>query len=197
MPSMSSSFVRRTACRLAPLAAALLLGGCSSLPSLPSVSSLLPDVRGADSFLGLITPYRMDIVQGNVVTKEQAALVKPGMGRNQVRDILGSPMLADLFHADRWDYVFTIRRPGTDAQRRSVVAYFKDDKLDRLEAPDLPSEKEFVASLANRRAESGKVPTLELTAEQRQALPPPAKPPAAPAAEPMGAVRPYPPLEPV
>lgn len=197
MPLLSSAPVRCLLIRLCPVAAALLLGGCSSLPSLPSVSSLLPDVRGADSFLGLVTPYRMDIVQGNVVTKEQAALIKPGMGRNQVRDILGSPMLTDLFHADRWDYVFTIRRPGTDAQRRSVVAYFKDDKLDRLEAPDLPSEKEFVASLANRRAETGKTPTLELTAEQRQALPPPAKPPAAPPAEPVGAVRTYPPLEPV
>ena len=80
--------------------------------------------------LGVITPYRIDIVQGNVVTKEQLALVKPGMTREQVRDMLGSPLLTDVFHADRWDYIFTIRRPGAQPQRRSIVAQFKGDRLD-------------------------------------------------------------------
>ena len=149
----------------------------------------------SESFLGLVTPYRMDIVQGNVVTKEQAAQVKPGMSRAQLRDILGSPMLTDVFHADRWDYTFTIRRPGTEPQRRSVVAYFKDDKLERLEAPELPSEREFVASIS-RTPKAGKVPVLELTAEQKAALPVPPKADAAPTAQPQGAARSYPPLEP-
>ena len=78
--------------------------------------------QSTDSFLGFITPYRVEIVQGNAVTREQATRVKPGMTRAQVRDILGSPMLTDQFHADRWDYLFTIRRQGTEPQRRSVVA---------------------------------------------------------------------------
>jgi len=184
----TSSLVRRAArlpVALAPLL--LALGGCSMLPSLPSVSM-------ADSFLGVITPYRMDIVQGNVVTKEQAALVKPGMTRAQVRDILGSPMLADVFHVDRWDYIFTIRRPGTEPQRRDVVAFFKGEQLDRLEAPDLPSELEFVSAIS-RPLKPGKPPVLELSAEQKQALPKPA-PVAAEPVVPMGAVRTYPPLEP-
>ena len=172
------------------LALLLALGGCSMLPSLPS----LPTLTSGDTFLGLITPYRMDIVQGNVVTKEQAAQIKPGMARAQVRDILGSPMLTDLFHADRWDYVFTIRRPGTEPQRRAVVAYFKGDVLDRLEAPDLPGEREFVASISRPMA-ANKAPTLELTTEQKKALPLPAKP-ALESQAPMGATRSYPPLEP-
>ena len=176
--------------RITPLALLLALGGCSMLPALPS----LPSLTSGDSFAGLITPYRMDIVQGNVVTKEQVALVKPGMPRAQVRDLLGSPMLTDLFHADRWDYVFTIRRPGTEPQRRAVVAYFKGDVLDRLEAPELPSEREFVASIS-RPVTGNKVPTLELTPEQKKALPRPPPSPAA-AVVPMGAVRSYPPLEP-
>ena len=160
------------------------------LPSLPSLPSLTP----GDTFLGLITPYRMDIVQGNVVTREQVALVKPGMPRAQVRDILGSPMLTDMFHADRWDYVFTIRRQGTEPQRRTIVAYFKGDLLDKLDAPELPSEQEFVASISRVRA-PGKPPLLELTPEQKSALP---VPPAVPAAAvlPTGAIRTYPPLEP-
>ena len=104
------------------------------------------------SLLGLVTPYRIDIVQGNVVTKEQLALVRPGLTRVQVRDLLGSPLLADPFHADRWDYVFTIVRPGTQPQRRSVVVYFEGDRLAKIDAPDLPSEREFVALISRTSA---------------------------------------------
>src|SRR5512139_2141087 len=104
----------------AACAALAVLGGCTSLQS-------------EGNLLGVITPYRIDIVQGNVVTKEQLALVRPGMSRVQVRDVLGSPLVADVFHADRWDYVFTIRRPGTEPQRRSIVAYFEGDRLLRVE----------------------------------------------------------------
>lgn len=166
--------------RSAVLALALGAAGCSSLQS-------------SDSFLGVITPYRIDIVQGNVVTKEQAAQVKPGMTREQVRDILGSPMLTDIFHASRWDYVFTIKRPGTEPQRRSIVARFEGDTLKSLEAPELPSEQEFVASIS--RIKPGKAPELELTDAQKQALPKP-PPQASPEAQPTGPARTYPPLEP-
>ena len=108
-------------------AAAALLVGCTSLQS-------------TDNFLGLITPYRIDIVQGNAITSEMVAKVRPGLTRTQVRDLLGSPMLADPFHANRWDYVFTFRRPGSELQRRSVVAHFEGDVLKKLDAPTLPSE---------------------------------------------------------
>ena len=128
--------------RLALAAAVLLpLGGCSSW--VPKQTS--------ESFLGFITPYRMDIVQGNVVTKEQVAVIKPGMTRTQVRDILGSPMLTDPFHADRWDYIFSIRRKGTDYQQRSVVVWFNGDTMRSIEAPDLPSEREFIAAISLSR----------------------------------------------
>jgi outer membrane protein assembly factor BamE len=171
----------------------LAASGCSSLPSWASLPSL-PSLQSGESFLGLITPYRMDIVQGNVVTREQAAAIKPGMSRLQVRDILGSPMLTDLFHADRWDYVFTIKRPGTEPQRRALVVYFKDDKLERLDAPELPTEREFVASISRKQPER-QPPVLELTAEQKQALPRPPKAEPEPST-PAGAAREYPPLEP-
>lgn len=168
---------------LAVLAAAAALAGCAS-GTLKSSD---------DSLLGSITPYRIEIVQGNVLTREQVALVQPGMTRSQVRDILGSPLLTDVFHADRWDYIFTIKRSGAQAQRRSVVAFFEGERLQRLEAPELPSEQEFVNSISTARP-PGKPPVLELTLEQRRALPVPPK--AAPApAQPMGPVREYPPLE--
>jgi outer membrane protein assembly factor BamE len=105
-------------------------------------------------------------------------------------------MLADPFHADRWDYFFSIRRPGTGVKHRVVIATFKDNALERLVVPDdLPTEAEFVASVVPVRKD-GTPPALELTDEQRGKLPPPAPRPVAAAAEPAGPARAYPPLEP-
>lgn len=161
------------------LAAAALLAGCESL-------------QRTDSFLGVITPYRIDIVQGNAITREQAAMVRPGLTRLQVRDILGTPLIADPFHANRWDYIFSLRRPNTDVQRRSVVVHFDGDVVRSVEVPELPTEREFVASIS--RFKDLRAPKLELTDEERQALPAPARR-EAPPAEPVGPVRDYPPLE--
>ncbi len=178
----------RPASPRAALAAALAgvvgLAGCASLQS-------------SDSLFGVITPYRIEIVQGNVVTREQAEAVKPGMSRAQVRDILGSPLLTDIFHGDRWDYVFTIRRQGAEPQRRSIVAYFDGDRLLRMEAPELPSEREFVAAIDTAKT-ARTPPSLTLTEEQIRALPAPAPAPAASSAEAPAAppARSYPPLEP-
>jgi outer membrane protein assembly factor BamE len=155
------------------------LSGCQSL-------------QRTDSFLGFITPYRIDIVQGNVISKEQAALLKPGLTRLQVRDLLGTPLVTDPFHANRWDYIFTLRRPGAEAQRRSVVVEFEGDVVKSVQAPDLPSERDFVASIS--RTKDPRAPKLELSDDERKALPPPPRREVA-APEPMGPVRDYPPLE--
>ena len=167
------------------LALVLAMGGLSGCRTLLSSD---------DTLLGLITPYRVEVVQGNVLTQEQVAQVKPGMTRTQVRDVLGSPLLTDPFHADRWDYVFTIRRQGTEPQQRTVVAYFEGEALSRIEgAESLPNEREFVDSIDNSRAPRNTRP-LALTPEQMEKLPvPPA--PAASAAAPEGPARTYPPLE--
>jgi outer membrane protein assembly factor BamE len=171
--------MRRSLLLLAALATGTLLAGCESL-------------QRTDGLMGLITPYRIDIVQGNAITKEQAERVKPGLTRLQVRDILGTPLVSDPFHAGRWDYIFTLRRPGAEAQRRSVVVVFEGDTVKTVEAPDLPSEREFVASIS--RFKDPRAPKLELSEEERKALPLPARR-AAPPAEPVGPVREYPPLE--
>ena len=86
-------------------------------------------------------------------------------------------LLTDIFHADRWDYVFLIRRPGSSTQRLALIATFEGDVLQRLEAAEgrLPTEEEFVASLAPASAKSAPpAPVLELTPAQMQALPRPA-----------------------
>lgn len=155
-----------------------------------------PALLGVAAFLTLpgctaLQPYRAPVVQGNVVTREQVAVLRPGMSRIQVRDILGTPLLTSLFHADRWDYVFTLRQQGREPQARRVTVYFKGDTLERFEADELPSEREFVATLG--RQQPPKVPVLEATPEQLQAYPAPA-PAQTSALPPLPAS--YPPLEP-
>ena len=162
------------------LTVALTLGACGSFDN---ASTRLANV---------VTPYKIDIVQGNFVSREQAAALKEGMSRSQVRDILGTPLLTPIFHADRWDYVFTITRQGVQAQARRVTIFFKGDALLRVEADVLPTEAEFVASLDSGR-KAGKVPLLEAPEASLQATP---VPPAVAAPKALPPLRDsYPPLE--
>lgn len=162
---------------------------------LPSWASL-PSVTG-EKVLGVLTPYRVEVVQGNVLTKEMVARVKPGMPKAQVRDLLGSPLLTDVFHESRWDYVFTINRQGAPYQQRLVVAHFDGDRLKELTVPaDLPAENDFVAAI-NTFKPDRKQPKLELSESERAAVPPPKRSAetAPTAAEGPAPGRTYPPLD--
>jgi outer membrane protein assembly factor BamE len=144
--------------------------------------------------LDKLTPYKIEVVQGNVVTRERVKALQVGMSRDQVVDILGTPLLTDPFHADRWDYVFTIRRPNAPFVQRSVVLTFEADKLKTIEAPELPDEREFVALIDPYKAPKT-TPKLSLSESEKAALPQP-KPRANTGAEPIpGPQRSYPPLE--
>ncbi|MEO8300051.1 MAG: outer membrane protein assembly factor BamE [Burkholderiales bacterium] len=176
----TSGFLRRASC------AALLSGalvGCAS------------SIDGGGP-LNWIKPYRIEVVQGNVVTAEMAANLAPGLTRDQVRSVLGSPLLADLFHNDRWDYVFIIRRQGATYQQRRVTVYFSDDRVSRFEADSLPSERDFVASIDVHKPDR-KILPLELDEARLRTLPLPTAQAVAPAPAASGPQRTYPPLEPV
>jgi outer membrane protein assembly factor BamE len=139
--------------------------------------------------------YKPDVVQGNFVSREQVQALRAGMPRQAVRDVLGTPLVTSLFHADRWDYAFTIRRQGAESQQRRFSVFFKGDVLDRIEGDALPTEAEFAAKLDTRRAPS-KVPELKATEADLAKFP--AKPAnAAGAAQPAAPAGPvtYPPLE--
>ena len=112
-----------------------------------------------------VTPYRVEVVQGNFVSKEQVQALRPGMSRNQVKDILGTPLIASVFHADRWDYAFTIQRKGTQPQQRKLSVFFQNDAFFRAEGEDLPSESEFAERLSVPE-DRKKVPRLQATAQE-------------------------------
>jgi outer membrane protein assembly factor BamE len=147
----------------------------------------------------IVTPYQIDVVQGNVITREQIEALKPGLPRQGVRDMLGTPLLQSVFHADRWDYVFTLRHKGDEPQLRKLTVYFKNDVVERFDADPMPSEAEFVTSLDAGR-KSAKVPVLQATEESLQKFKESAKtvaPAAASASTSPALPASYPPLEPV
>jgi outer membrane protein assembly factor BamE len=80
--------------------------------------------------------YRMDVQQGNLLDVEQVDQVEVGMTRSQVRFLLGTPMVIDAFDANRWDYVYTLRRGHErHVTRRHLVVWFDGDKVARVEEP--------------------------------------------------------------
>ena len=181
LPTMNLS---RQSMALCLTTVSLLLAACSTIDD--------PLARA----IRKVTPYRVEVVQGNFVSKEQVQALRVGMGRNQVKEILGTPLIASVFHADRWDYAFTIVRKGTQPQQRQLSVYFKDDLYVRYEGDDLPSESEFAERIAvpeDRKV----VPRLEATPKElekfQKNMPAPSTTSTKPSAPP--ADKAYPPLE--
>jgi outer membrane protein assembly factor BamE len=182
MPAFSSR-AARLALATAAIGAGVVATGCGSFDS------------ATQRFASSITPYKIEVVQGNFVSREQVEALKPGMGRGQVRDILGTPLVTSVFHADRWDYIFTLKRQGVPSQERRLTVYFKGDVFDRVEGDTMPTEAEFVSTLDNKRR-GAKVPVLEASEESLKRFNPGRNASAAPAPapEPPTAAS-YPPLE--
>lgn len=78
--------------------------------------------------------YRIDIQQGNLLDDDDISQVDLGMTRSQVQFLLGTPMIADSFHRDRWDYAYYFRRGRSgESIRRWFVVYFENDRVSRIE----------------------------------------------------------------
>ena len=117
--------------KLFPLVA--LLAGCSYVPMVPGIS-----------------PFKIDIQQGNYVTQDMVAKVNPGMSKAQVRFALGTPLIVDPFHNDRWDYVYELQKRGRIVEHRRIIAVFQDDKLvsiDGVAAPAAPGSNTGAGSI--------------------------------------------------
>jgi outer membrane protein assembly factor BamE len=98
----------------------------------------------------IFKPYVPDVVQGNFISSEQYASLKLGMTREQVRQIMGTPLMASYFHANRWDYVFEFKREGeTIGKERRVTLFFQGDQLIKFGGDTLPTEVELVAEIDN------------------------------------------------
>jgi len=104
-------------------------------------------VTKLQKFLWLFSPYRPDIQQGNFVSQEMLNQLKVGQTRDQVKFVLGTPLLADAFHTNRWDYPFYLARGNGELTTSRVTVYFKDDKVDHFDGGNLPTERDYINRL--------------------------------------------------
>jgi len=127
---------------------AALASDASKSASLANAGAQTTEGTKLQKFLWIFSPYRPDIQQGNFVSQEMLNQLKVGQSREQVRFLLGTPMLMDMFHADRWDYPFYLARGNGELTTSRVTVYFKDDVVERFDGGNLPTEREYIARIA-------------------------------------------------
>jgi outer membrane protein assembly factor BamE len=139
-----------------------LLSACSYLPEMPSLPSLTS-----------IKPFRIDIQQGNFLSPEMVAQLKSGMTREQVRFVLGTPLVTDIFHGDRWDYVFYRELGNGSKERRSLSVFFADNKMTHFTSANIPpAGAPAPAAAADTKAGAAPAAAADTKAEAEQATAP-------------------------
>ena len=138
--------------------AAVSLNGCSTASKLfsstPASAEAPVDGNGIvqtvqkSKLFGVVPVYRPDIQQGNFISKEMVAQLKVGMTPEQVRFVLGTPLLTDVLHETRWDYPFRIRKGNGEVTSSRVVVFFKEGRVSRFEGGDLPEENDYLLRIA-------------------------------------------------
>ena len=86
-----------------------------------------------------LTPYKLPIQQGNIIESESLSKLKSGMSKNQAAQVLGTALLNDIFHANRWDYVHYLNKRGNMLEQKHVVLIFEEEKLARLVGDGVPA----------------------------------------------------------
>ena len=134
-----------------PAAAATAVAGSGTQVTAPT---------GIKKFLGIFSPYRISIQQGNFVSEEMMSQIKEGMTREQVRFVLGTALLTDMFHEDRWDYLFHLTKPKGEQVSSLVTIYFKNNTVAKFEGGNLPTEKEYLARITESALGVDKVESI-------------------------------------
>jgi outer membrane protein assembly factor BamE len=141
-----------------PAAAGASSNAAAAVASAPATAAPATVASGVQTskkrrFLGILSPYRVDIQQGNFVSREMVAQLKEGMTPDQVRFVMGTPLLTDIFHQDRWDYPFRLEKRDGEIISSRVTVFFKDNRVVRLDGGNsLPTEADYLALLAGKAA---------------------------------------------
>ncbi|WP_256250697.1 outer membrane protein assembly factor BamE [Nitrosomonas sp. Nm51] len=112
--------------------------------------------------------YKIDVQQGNVVTDEMLGKLREGMTKSQVRFVLGSPLIVDVFRDDRWDYAYIEREGGDLVVQKKLTIYFEDNRLMRIENEQLYSLHSTASDSDTGGAESAESTVEEETDEQSE-----------------------------
>jgi outer membrane protein assembly factor BamE len=168
----------------AGVACTLMLSGCAAWRGQQAAPNTAPAAVEADAqksaamanagaqttqvtklqkFMWVFSPYRPDIQQGNFVSQEMLAQLKVGQTRDQVKFILGTPLLTDMFHGDRWDYPFYLARGNGELTTSRVTVYFKDDKVAKFDGGNLPTERQYIEQIAGKsKYQPAKAPATDV-----------------------------------
>jgi outer membrane protein assembly factor BamE len=84
--------------------------------------------------------YKLDVQQGNVIEQDMLDRLKPGMDKEQVRYVMGTPVLIDPFHNNRWEYIYSFQKGGGIREQRHITLHFEEDKLSRVTGDIIPSD---------------------------------------------------------
>ena len=103
-------------------------------------------VAGCGTALPTVKPFKLDIQQGNVVTSKMLLQLRPGMTKSQVRFIMGTPLIQDSFHGNRWDYVYQLREAGKVKEQRRVILDFENELLKTVRGDVVPAGSEKAAA---------------------------------------------------
>ena len=117
---------------------------------------LIPGCGSWSNPIDRISPHRIDIQQGNVLSQDMLDKLKPGMTPSQVRFILGTPLVVDPFHKDRWDYVYRLERGGKVLEHRRVTVIFENDRLKGLEGDVVAAKPATEQTAAGTKQEEAK-----------------------------------------
>ncbi len=98
--------------------------------SLTACSTMLEHLPGV---------YTLDIQQGNIVDQAMIDQLRPAMNKRQVLYIMGSPMLVDAFHPQRWDYIYSEQPSGEDRQQKKITLFFNNDQISGIQGDFKPS----------------------------------------------------------
>ena len=104
-----------------------------------AVGCLLASLVGCGSNFGFPGVYRINVEQGNVVTEEMVEQLRPGLNRRQVRYIMGTPLIEDSFHEERWDYRYLLRNGNELLSETQLTLWFEEDELVGVEGPHAPN----------------------------------------------------------
>jgi len=116
-------------------------------------SILIAAISGCSTVPRIVHEYKIDIQQGNVLTQDMVAQLKPGLTKDQVRFVLGTPVLMDMFHANRWDYVYRYQKGSNgDVEMRKFSTYFDaNDKLARVAGDVTAADASDAAALPDSK----------------------------------------------
>lgn len=123
------------------------------------ILSVAVSLVGCGAGIPTIKPYKMDIQQGNVVTSEMLLKLRPGMTKSQVKFIMGTPLLVDSFHSNRWDYFYQLRKQGEIVSQRRVILDFEDNLLTQVRGDVVPkgqTAEDVAKQLTDEASESEK-----------------------------------------